>query len=129
MSLIRALIGLVAVAVLIGVGVVIGVVFFDDDEDNSVSSTITERLNAIQDDMDGDIDEIVDRINQNQNIDSLRQSLLDRCGENEEALRESQGSTDSAEKLGDICDEIRSAPSNATDQWNDIKNRLNDLHE
>jgi hypothetical protein len=126
MFLIRTLFGLAVVAALIGVGIVIGVIAFDDDGD-AEADTITERLQDLRQEMTGDIDNIVGRIGDNEDISQLRESLLERCGEEQEHLREGEGGTHAAETLGDICDEIRTAPDNAPEHWEDIEHRIEDL--
>ncbi len=126
MFLIRALFRLFVIAGLIGVGVVIGAVAFDDDGD-AEGNTLTERIQDLRQDMTGDIDGIIGRIDRNEDISQLRESLLDRCGDNEERLREGEGGTEAAERLGDICDEIRNAPDSAPDRWRDIKQQIEDL--
>ena len=57
----------------------------------------------------------------------MREALLNRCVNEQERLREDTEGSQAAEKLGDVCDEIRSAPSNAAVQWDRIKQQLDSL--
>lgn len=130
--MLRALFGFVGailgIAVLIGIGVVIGIVLFGEEEDTgSGTSDGQGRWEEVRRDISNEIDQIINSIEDNEDVSALQDTLAQRCARQQEALREDQGNTQLAERLGDICDEIRSAPENASEQWENIRRQLEEI--
>jgi|GEM_PF-3832357 len=124
--MLKFLLSLLGAAALIGIGVGIGALIFLD-EDEEAGPTLSDRLNDLRQGLGGDIDAIVNGIERNEDISPLRVALVERCLDEQERLREDREGTAAAEELGDICDEIQNAPDNATEQWEDIQRRLDEL--
>lgn len=116
------------------VGAVAGVACEDgsdvntDQAQNRVNETagdVQDQANDVWANLRTDGERLIDEV-QTRNDPEAKDQLLDRCRDAEEQLRSDENAN--ADRVNELCDEIRDANPEDSDAWNTIKTRFNELN-
>ena len=72
-----------------------------------------------------DSDRLVDQV-QTRNDPEAKKKLLDNCRDSVEKMRKAKST--SADRVNQLCDQIRDADVNNADAWNNVKSRMTELN-
>jgi hypothetical protein len=123
-----------ALAVGLLVATTFGVACSDDgtvDTDRAQDQAETSATQLREDARDAwaslrtDADRLIDEL-QTRNAPDVKEELLDRCRDTQEQFRESNDNTN-ADRVGDLCENIRDADPDAQNAWEQIKQELERL--
>jgi hypothetical protein len=95
------------------------------DRANQTADDVREQANDVWADLRTDGERLIDEV-QTRNDPEVKDRLLDRCRDAEEQLRKSENSN--ADRVNELCDDIRAADPDDSGAWATIKTRFQELN-